>query len=78
MLGPNITGTTGYFAAVKQTAEFDDGALSINSRGTGNAANIGGGFPQHILYFDASKSNTIYSAGTIQPLSTYALMIIRA
>ena len=74
---PNIEGETGYFPAVKQNEYEDSGALSTKGRGTGNSASIGGGFPQNILYFDASESNDIYSGTGVQVSALQVLACIK-
>lgn len=74
---PNIEGETGYFPAVKESGRVDVGALSIKSRGTGNSASIGGGFPQNILYFDASESDAIYSGTGVQIAALQVLTCIK-
>ena len=74
---PNIEGETGYFPAVKQDGYEGSGALSIKGRGTGNSASIGGGFPQNILYFDASESNDIYSGTGVQVAALQVLVCIK-
>ena len=74
---PNIEGETGYFPAVKQEGYEGAGALSIKNRNTGNSASIGGGFPQNILYLDASESDAIYSGAGVQVAALQVLVCIK-
>ena len=70
ILGPNMTGTAG------ATPYGSSGVMYSGSGGgwTSNTTLSGVG-----IYFDASRATNIYNESlTIQPQSSYALMIIKA
>lgn len=77
MLGPNITGQTGSFARVNEIESL--GALSkttevnpVTQFESGSGLNYGG------IYFDASKSNSLYGGSVIvQPLSIVIQYLIK-
>ena len=74
MLGPNIIGSVG---SSRTIFTYADGAFQKKSYSTmenGNVSNSSGGFD-----FNASRSNSIYSASdTVQPESNQVLIIIKA
>ena len=75
---PNITGTSKYQTAVLPTDPYQDGALKTQSRGTGDHADIGGGFLQTIVTLDASLGSSYYVASAKpQVASIQALVCIK-
>lgn len=73
ILGPNITGTSSKILYLGQGLG-NSGAFSISDYASG--ASSGGGFA-YKLSFNASESNNVYTALTVQPPSGYSLMIIK-
>lgn len=75
ILGPNITGGAGYFNSL--TSYIWQGALYEKSTKYTNDSDNGGTTAREIG-LDASMSNEKYGlSDTIQPASSYALMIIK-
>ena len=71
---PNITGTSSKILYLGQGLG-NSGAFSISDYASG--ASSGGGFA-YKLSFNASQSNNVYTALTVQPNSCYSLIIIKA
>lgn len=72
-LSPNITGTSSKILYLGQGLG-NSGAFSISDYASG--ASSGGGFA-YKLSFNASESNNVYTALTVQPPSGYSLMMIK-
>lgn len=73
---PNITGTIEVIPIIHNQAA---GALSAElSSLSGENAAAGPGWGKRKLIFNASKSNDIYSANSLQPRAVQILIIIKA
>lgn len=71
---PNITSLRQYVPAWDGT---ETGAIHFESLGYGPLSGGSGGPMPCTMTLDASSSNTLYTGDTIQPLSGYALIIIK-
>ena len=72
---PNITGHVDGYMNMKTTWSVNN-AITIDNISTGYGGNEDGYY--HALYFDASKSNSIYgNSTTVQPLSLTAIYAIK-
>lgn len=73
---PNISGKTTYGVFQASAPSGFQGALNYGERnGTGNI--ISGGNYWTSITFDASQSSTIYTGESIQPKSSYTLIMIK-
>ena len=77
ILGPNISGRMNFFYGELWSNEAVEGCFSAYENG--KVKNLNTEWSANpVLEFDASLSNEKYSKNTVQPESSYALIIIKA